>query len=172
MRYRYIILRMKQAKTYILSDAIRSGKTSALQNWAKKTPNVVGFLTPDIGEKRVFQNIETGKILPMEVEKGDLIVGKYNFDSQSFLYVEKYILKAYHSSGSKYIVLDEIGPLEIKKNLGFHNLLLQLQDNMDLVGPDLFFVVRDYCLEEFLEKYNFKNIETISLNAFKNRFLH
>ena len=43
---------------FILSDAIQSGKTSALQLLCNSQTSVAGFLTPDINQLRVFVDIE------------------------------------------------------------------------------------------------------------------
>lgn len=163
---------MKRNQVYILSDSIGVGKTTAIQEWVKKTDNIFGFLSPDINGKRMFQNIESGKLIPMETEQKDLIVGKYDFDSESFKRVEKKIQEAWEAKTSDYIVLDEIGPLEIKKSLGFHELLINLQEENVQDKPNLLFVVRDYCLEVFLEKYDFKNVHVMTLEQFKSDFDH
>lgn len=158
---------MKRHKVYILSDAIRTGKTTALQQWVEKTKSVTGFLSPDIDGKRMFLDIQTGKLIPMETSNKDLIVGKYAFDTNSFKYAENKLLEAWKTGVDEYIVIDEIGPLEIRKNLGFHNLLLQLQPEANRDYPNLFFVVRDYCLDEFIEKYGYQEAEVLSLKAFR-----
>ena len=43
---------------FILSDAIQSGKTSALQLLCNSQTSVAGFLTPDINQLRVLVDIE------------------------------------------------------------------------------------------------------------------
>jgi len=155
---------------YILSDAIRTGKTTTLKNWAECTPNVVGFLSPEIHGRRMFQDIETDELIPMETESNDLIVGKFAFDSSSFVHVKTEILKAWEDAVADFIVLDEIGPLEINKGLGFHDLVLHLQEESSLKKPNLLFVVRDNCLEAFIEKYSFHNLLTMDLKQFRNNF--
>jgi len=159
---------MKQRKTYILSDSIRRGKTTALQEWVKQTPNVAGFLSPDIKGKRMFLDIKTGRLLEMEKTNGSLSIGKFTFDKHSFEYVENSIKTAWQSNTVDFIVLDEIGPLEIKKNLGFHELLLYLQDTAKNAHAHLIFVVRDYCLDDFKSKYRFNHIKVLTINDLKN----
>ncbi len=158
-------------QVYILSDTIRSGKTTAIKNWAGQKRNVTGFLSPEIDGKRVFQNIETCELIPMETHKNDLIVGKYAFDSKSFNHVENEILKEWKKARAGFIVLDEVGPLEIKKNLGFHKLLIELQKTSNSDKPNLLFVVRDNCLKAFLDKYTFENVHALTLEQFKKNFV-
>jgi len=132
---------MKRLKVYILSDAIRTGKTTALQQWVEKTKSVTGFLSPDIDGKRMFLDIQTGKLIPMETSNKDLIVGKYAFDTNSFKYAENKLLEAW-------------------------KMLLQLQPEANRDYPNLLFVVRDYCLDEFIEKYGYEEAEVLSLKTF------
>lgn len=162
---------MTRNQVYILSDAIRTGKTTALKKWIEQAPNITGFLSPEIDGKRMFQNIETGELIPMETERKDLIVGKFAFGSKSFAYVENEILKECKKGTASFVVLDEVGPLEIDKSLGFHELLIQLQQVSNSDKSNLLFVVRDYCLEAFLRKYNFENVLTFNLEQFKNNFV-
>lgn len=159
---------MSNNKVYILSEAIRTGKTTALQDWIKKRSNVAGFLTPDINGKRMFLDIETGKLLDMEKPDGDLAVGKFNFDKKSFEYIETRVKNSWDLSHSEIIVIDEIGPLEIRKDSGFHQLVLHFLSTINEVSPDLLFVVRDNCLEEFVSKYNFKEVKILRIADIKN----
>ena len=102
----------------------------------------------------------------MESDYGELTIGCYNFNKESFQYVEKSIIQTWSENKADYIVLDEIGPVEIRKNLGFHELLMHLQDTIEKAHPNLLLVVRDYCLEEFISKYKFNNLEVMTLNNF------
>lgn len=163
---------MTRIKAIILSDSIRCGKTTTLRQWAIDNPIVYGVLSPDIGDKRVFQDIETKEIIPMESDDGDLTVGKYRFKSISFKIIEQRILNALADYNEGYVVLDEVGPLEIRKNLGFHELILKIQNQkFESNGPTLILVVRDFCLEEFTEKYHFKDAVVLSLTEFKHNFI-
>ncbi|NNE31066.1 MAG: hypothetical protein HKN40_01730 [Winogradskyella sp.] len=159
---------MMDSQVILLVGPIRSGKTTTLRKWTKNTSNVVGYLSPDIEGKRVFEEIGSGNKLPMQVKDGDLIIGKYTFDSTSFDYIKNKILKTCRNKNVDYIVIDEIGPLEIKKNLGFHDLLLQLQSNNHLKKTNLILVVRNNCIKPFLAKYKFKNVKVVSIDNINN----
>lgn len=156
-------------KVVILCDAVGSGKTTALQEWVKQTPNALGFLSPVVNAKRMFQNIETGELIPMETENKDLEVGRFAFDSSNFKLVEDAIKQYFQQTTTEYLVIDEIGPLEIKKNLGFHELLLYLLKNISVSSPNLLLVVRNYVLEDFLIKYTFDNVIVLSVHEFKKK---
>lgn len=161
---------MKHSKIYIISDAKGIGKTTTLQKWVAINNKISGFLTPVVNGKRMFYNIETKKLLPMETNKNGFEVGKYIFDKNSFEKVSKTIKQQWNNEVGKQIIIDEIGPLEIEKNLGFNELIVYLLNNLSVDKPDLILVVRENCLKSFLEKYKFKNVKSFTLNQFKNHF--
>jgi len=154
----------------ILSDDKGIGKTTTLKNWVKDKSNIAGFLSPVFNGKRMFLNVETGAMIPMETEQKDLKVGKYAFDASSFDQVEKSFLKSWQEASNNFLVLDEIGPLEINKNLGFHELLLHVIEHSSENSPHLILVVRKDCIKAFLPKYKFQNTRILSMKEFKRLF--
>ncbi|MBK9151541.1 MAG: hypothetical protein IPM26_11285 [Saprospiraceae bacterium] len=59
------------------------------------------------------------------------------------------------TEGTPIIVVDEVGKLEMRDE-GFHPLVLEL---LNVLKPEqmLFLVVRDYLLEEVIEKYSLQD---------------
>lgn len=161
---------MHNPKIYILSDKKGIGKTTSLQKWVKINPQLKGFLTPIVNGKRMFQIIETNNYLPMETESKELIIGRYSFNKKNFETVAQMVLKLSSGNSNQTIIIDEIGPLEINKNQGFHNLVLKLTE-IAANNPKLFFVVRESCLQDFITKYKLKNFEVINLKDFHHKFL-
>ena len=158
-------------KKFILSDRKGIGKTTSLQKWIIQNPNVKGFLSPVVEGKRVFQIIETNNLIPMETENEDLEIGRYKFDQKSFQIVEEIVLNSFLEGSNQTIIIDEIGPLEINKNKGFHNLVLKLTTTQADNKSHLFFVVRESCLNSFIEKYKLSNTEVFNLEEFNYKFL-
>ena len=154
---------------YILSEGINSGKTTLLKNWLKNRDDASGFLCPKIEGKRYFENIETGEQRLLEVESSDLKIGKYQFDEEVFQWAIDE-LEVQFNSARDWIVIDEIGPLEIKHEKGFHNTILRLIHNQDK-GKKILFVVRDFLVDRFLQKYQIENAVILPLNFFKNEKL-
>ena len=76
-------------EVYIISDAIGSGKTTALKNWVQNRQRMGGFLTPKIEGKRFFEFIPSGEVLPMEADESSLTIGKYQFDAANFQKAEE-----------------------------------------------------------------------------------
>ena len=150
---------------FIFSDQIGAGKTTILKTWAQNKPNVTGFLSLKIDGKRFFENLETGEKRPMEIENSDLQIGKYSFDPEVFLWADKELQKQFHSE-TEWLIIDEIGPLEIRKNQGFHELILHILQENSPSKPKIIFVVRDFMVAEFMEKYQFSEPKILSKNYF------
>ena len=154
-----------KAKIYIYSDKIGAGKTTLLKNWLAKNENSCGFLSPKLEEKRYFENIETGEQRLLEVESSSLQIGKYCFDQTVFSWAERELLNQL-TAEKEWLIIDEIGPLEIRKAQGFHNLILKIIASQASIKSKIIFVVRDFMVAEFIEKYQFHNAKILSNDFF------
>lgn len=157
-------------KIYIFSGKIGSGKTTLLERWTEKNSNIGGFLSVKIQGKRHFKNLDSGEIRLMETENEGLEIGNFKFDTSVFTWAEQEIHRQYHTRKNA-IIIDEIGPLEVRKEKGFHELLLKLFSEHSSEKPDLIIVVRDFLVQEFLEKYDLKNVKILPKTWFKNQNL-
>ena len=101
---------------HLLCGPVASGKTTFLKKWAAKRCDVGGVLSiveAKIG--RVFVDIQTGDTHPMEIPapgEDTLLVGKYRFSIGAFNWAEKRLRRAFDSP-SRWLIIDEIGPLEL-----------------------------------------------------------
>lgn len=152
-------------KIYIFSDKIGLGKTTLLKNWFENNENISGFLSPKINGKRVFENLETGEQRPLEVENSSLQIGKYSFDPGVFSWAESELLKQLNSK-KECLIIDEIGPLEIRKEKGFNDLILRILNDEFSNSPKIVFVVRDFMVQEFIGKYKLQQPKILSKNFF------
>ena len=144
---------------YVLSRPIRSGKTTQLQEWLKTHTNAAGILTPDIGGKRMIYDISRNKYHSFEVDQtygADVImVGKFLFAKTAFTLAQEIIEKAM-TSHYDWIVVDEVGKLEIEQGEGFEPDVLRIIkrfQSQEMKGR-LLLVIRDTLLEKALEKYD------------------
>ena len=151
---------------YLLTGDIRTGKTTSIYLACNKRYDVGGFLTPDEGDKRVIYDIHNKRKYPFQVdhlvEESTIQVGRFTFLLSAFDKGKELIEHQLKNDNIKYIVLDEIGKLELKDQ-GFHPLVKKLL-SINL-SQDLIFVVRSFLLEEVIKKYklnNFKVIDNIS----------
>jgi nucleoside-triphosphatase len=144
-------------RLFILSAPVRSGKTTALNNFSKGK-NCMGFLTPDINARRVLQDVETGKAVPFEAtgdvgNVGTQSIGKYTFYQSAFDEGSRIISHAL-SRKPDWLIIDEIGPLELQGK-GFHDILQTVLPQYTRSGGtgNLVLVIRDSLLKQVCEHY-------------------
>jgi nucleoside-triphosphatase THEP1 len=128
----------------IITGSKRSGKSTAVENWIKrKAGGVVGILSPEINGKRYFKSISTGEEWAMEASGNEesLNIGKYNFSKSAFDKASKILLDAAKDKTAELLVIDEVGPLELK-NEGFYNTLQSILEMEEGIGSILL-VVRE-----------------------------
>jgi nucleoside-triphosphatase THEP1 len=117
-----------QQNMFILCDEVQSGKTTLLQQFCKKYSQTAGILSPIVNGQRVFYNIGTKEFFDMEA-KGDeahLAIGKYLFSAEAFTKASGLLLAASKQNTHEYLIIDEVGPLEINRREGFYHALTQI----------------------------------------------
>ena len=124
---------------FILTAPIQSGKTTSLISWSAKRNDVHGILTPVVGGKRVFMNVQTKEHFPMEAkgEEETLVVGRFAFSKAGFDKAIQIIRDAINKEVC--LIIDEIGPLELKGK-GFCDVLKEV---LEKKVQKLLLVVRD-----------------------------
>ena len=113
----------------ILTGEIKTGKTTTLANWVKNKSNVGGILTPVKNGVRCFYSILDETYFAMQATENDketLTIGKFVFSVSAFEEASLQLQKCTTNANLKYLIIDEIGPLELIDNLGFYNLLITL----------------------------------------------
>lgn len=127
-------------KIYILVCEKHSGKTTALMQWIKDKKNIAGILSPVVNEERMFYNIANGEYFNMLATANEetLLVGKYAFSKAAFDKANT----ALKETKNQFVIIDEIGPLELMgkgfadtlKNIlqekSYTNLLLVVRNGM------------------------------------------
>lgn len=140
---------MADNKILILTGEKQTGKTTALLKYVPQLHNVVAVLTPLVDDKRIFYLLPDGEQITMEAgddETNVYNIGKYKFLVDGFEKVEQLLTNSLlqnkidpidpDSYRDRWIVIDEIGPLEMVQKKGFYNFLLQLlqqQTNYNLL---------------------------------------
>jgi nucleoside-triphosphatase THEP1 len=115
-----------EQKIFILTGPLQSGKTTSLISWSEKKANVFGVLTPVIEGRRVFMDAHTREQFRMEAtaeEKEILPVGRFRFSIKYFQKAIAIIRSGMDKAG--WLVIDEIGPLELKGE-GFNEVLKEV----------------------------------------------
>ena len=148
----------------ILSGPIRSGKTGALRVWARREA-VAGFLSPDGPEGRQIVNAATGEALPFEAGEGEAAVqavGRFRFLDSAFAAGADWI-RAGLRAGRPWLLMDEIGPLELGGG-GFDALLRETLAALEAepAGCRLMIVVREPLLAAVRERYSLQEAQLVS----------
>ncbi len=157
-----------KTKFTIISDPIRSGKTSRLIHWLNQHPQVFGVLMPDLAGKRKLYLNHLNLVLPLEVFEKDFSeselvqIGRFTFLKEPFLFAQQLLLDAINLSTND-IVIDEIGKLEFKNNSGFEPALSEGLKLLALENKDrkCYLVVRDYLLDEAIKHYSLQDAEIV-----------
>ena len=156
----------------ILTGDKQTGKTTFLKNWVVNTQHIAGVLTPIISNKRFFYDIQSGSHYSMEVETKDapptsiLTVGKYLFSINNFKKASLILMDACNNERNSFLIIDEIGPLELQQHKGFYDALLFVLEHLNAT-TQLIVVVRPNCvidLQKVLTSYD-KVGEVVSINV-------
>lgn len=147
-------------KIYIITGLNKTGKTTRLMNWVVKQNNIDGILQPVVDGKRLLYHISTRtlKLLESENEIDSIKIGKYNFSKYAFNWANEKLIESLQKN-FEWIVVDEIGPLELRGE-GLHKSILFLLNNSD--KQKLIFVIREKILDEALKHYNICEYEIIN----------
>lgn len=157
---------------WILTGEKQIGKTTFLRQWVETRRDIAGFLSPIVGGKRFFYDIENQTFTPMEIittEQNEILnVGRFQFSKLIFEQVEQKILAMLkNDKGIKIVVIDEIGTLELEQKKGLYHTLIQLLSNS--LSFDLLLVVRSSLIEnisQLIESYQ-KTYQIFQLHELK-----
>jgi nucleoside-triphosphatase THEP1 len=153
---------MHDSSITILTGAIHSGKTSYLIKEYSGKGKVYGILTPVVDSERSFQNIATGERFVMEAigEEESFSVGRYKFSKDAFAKAISILEDALHQKEG-ILILDEIGPLELKGD-GFYEVAKKIVAGSN---PQLkkIIVVRSTILEEAISFFKIRNYKIIKI---------
>lgn len=157
---------------YILTGAIRSGKTTALLHWSKSRNDVDGLLCPDDANgKRYFLKLKNKTIFKLEAEaetEAIVTIGNFKFLRSAFNEANDYLILEASKTEPKYLIIDEIGKLELKNeglNVSTKALISQFKSNDN---THLILVVRDYLLDAVLEHYGITECSILTTKDLEN----
>lgn len=155
---------MKKPEVYLVTGPVNSGKTTRLTNWVKTKSNCAGILTPKIEGRRMFLDIKTGEHFSMEADETEsaLHVGKYRFSAAAFEKAITILRQASADPTTQWLMIDEIGPLELKGE-GFCKVLKDMLAEEKIINIVL--VARQTLETEIIKDFNIKNFKHIDLNS-------
>lgn len=145
------------SKISILTGEIRTGKTTRLMRWAASQKNIDGIFQPVIDDKRFVYHIGSRTLKPLETSQTANVtsIGKYDFSNETFAWSQK-ILSECVAKNLNWIIVDEIGPLELQGK-GLEPAVSKLLADRENIKVQILCVVRDSILEKFIEHYGLQN---------------
>lgn len=151
---------------YLLTGAIRSGKTTALMKWASSLNDVSGIVTPDVNGIRHFLNLSNNEYFNMEANAGEegMTIGKFTFSKKNFDKANGIIKSAVDRKG--WLLVDEIGPLELNGN-GFHSSLVPIFKKRN---ENMIFVVRAGLVDKVCAYFNLTAVQIIGKSQLSEIF--
>jgi nucleoside-triphosphatase len=140
-------------KALIVSGPINSGKTTRLMEWCKNRNDVYGILTPKINGKRVFVDVASGEQFEMEAQENEenvLSIGKYIFSVAGFERAKEIVRNASVKKNA-FLIIDEVGPLELKGE-GFSEELKEMLNSKEN-SLQVIIVVRESLVNEVVSYF-------------------
>lgn len=153
----------KQIK--IVTGKVHTGKTTRLFAFANSHKSVDGILVPVINDKRMIYHISSKELKQLEVDNNSnkcISVGNYNFLIESFCWANKKLVDGF-SKNPEWIIIDEIGKLELEKKGLFESADFILT-NFRNTKTNIIFVIRDYLLDAVLKSFNLNENEIEIMN--------
>lgn len=158
---------------YLYTAPIKTGKTTALLNWVKDRKDVGGILAPDIDELRYIYRLRDRSMHDYQVKQAQLIdipepdilnICKFNFLRSSFE-LAKSIIKEDVQTNINYVVIDEVGKLELKDE-GLQPIVAEVIDlcSRNQSDSNLIIVIRDTLLFDVVMHFDLEGYKVIELN--------
>ena len=159
-------------KIRILSGEKGQGKSSRLKEVFAGVPGAEGIITlRREGDFRDFYILSSGESWSMHGAENYagpwLEVGRFRFSAEAFDRASQYLLEAARNPDTKLLIVDEVGPLELRKE-GFYKALNDLMVNPP--GPDLLLVVRSELVEEMKQFFAIPDAEVLSCDSLCSGF--
>lgn len=150
---------MKPSKIVILTGEKQSGKSTTLLTWIEDK-NIGGFLTPVVSGKRMLFSLPEKVYHPFESTESheqSITVGRYHLLKSAFHIMNKHLVQQ-SSTMFDWLVIDEVGPLELNEE-GVYAGLLHVLHNTNI---PLLLVVREGLVQQVVEKFKPNTVEIIS----------
>jgi len=133
--------------------------------WVRQQASVAGILTPDIDGKRILLDISTNQLYPLQTDGNNMdtiAVGKFLFSKAVFL-KGKEILEHALAGVADWLVIDEVGKLEIERDQGWEPAVAHITEAFAPIRHrKLLLVVRDSLLNAARERYCLQHAHVIN----------
>ncbi len=154
-------------KIIILTGAIQTGKTTLLQQFCLQNNGAAGILTPVENGQRMFYDIAAKDFFKMEASENEekLAIGKYLFSAKAFTKANAILLNDSENIQLKYLIIDEIGPLEVKQQRGLYQSFKEILSSA--FNYTLIVVVRQSLVDEVIADFNLEKPMLLTIEEMK-----
>ena len=154
-------------KVIILTGAIQTGKTTLLQQFCLQNNSTAGILTPVVNGRRLFYDIAGNNFFEMDAaaDEDKLAIGKYLFSAKAFIKANAILLNASKNIELEYLVIDEIGPLEVNQQKGLYQSFKEILSST--FNYTLIIVVRQSLVDEVITAFNLEKPMLLNIEAMK-----
>lgn len=151
------------SKVVILTGAVQSGKSTSLLKHFSNTDNVGGFICPDLNGKRMMFYKAENRVVPFQITQQDcsVSIGKFSFDQNVFNEACGILVNPL-TLDNNWVIVDEVGPLELKEGGYYHSLLILLENAKQKVGLTIVLVVREHLVADVISKFNLSEARIIA----------
>ncbi len=147
-------------KIFIVTGQVHSGKTTRLMHWSASQKKIDGIFQPVIDDKRFIYHIASRTLKSLEVnasakDEHTIRIGNYRFSKDTFEWTGKILLDSI-SKDLEWLVIDEIGPLELDGN-GLEPAVSSILDERENVSAKIVCVVREEIFQKFIDYYKLRD---------------
>lgn len=155
------LLHMQKNEVVIFTGPINTGKTTLLMEWCKRW-KASGILTPRSSNGRLFYYIGTGESFPMEASGNEevLEVGQFRFSKNAFDQAIDIIRKAWNEDQTDWLIIDEIGPMELRGE-GFSQVLSEMLQSKK--SKRIILVVREKLVKDVIDHFHLERIHVFKI---------
>lgn len=147
-------------KIFILTGPVHTGKTTRLMHWAASQNKIDGIFQPIIDDKRFIYQIASRALKSLEVsasakDEHTIKIGNYSFSKETFEWAQNILINCLKKN-LDWLVIDEIGPLELEGN-GLEPAVSSIINARENVSAKIVCVVREEILQKFIDHYKLQN---------------
>ncbi len=129
-------------------------------HWAVSQKKIDGIFQPVIDDKRFIYHIASRSLKSLEVsasakDEHTIKIGNYSFSKETFEWAGKILLDSL-SKDLEWLVIDEIGPLELEGN-GLEPAISSIFDERKNISAKIVCVIREEILQKFIDHYKLQN---------------
>lgn len=153
-------------KIFILSGPVQTGKTTRLLNWVQNQDSVDGIIAPVIDDKRHLLHLSSGLQKQLEASANEpdnkiVKIGKFRFNTDVFSWACNRLNESI-SSSPLWLIIDEIGPLELSGK-GLAPALTRVLNHPDKIG-NLILVIREQLVEQVTDHFQLNRFAVVKFD--------